>query len=114
MTTIIGLNAIPFHCAVKGGSKQEMEEEKEDYSPTSLVSGFSSALSDEGTSLTSTVASAFSTTISGVAFFIGEGDFERGPGIVSSGQETGGDTSTGDREITCVVASVWDVTHLAR
>lgn len=55
-----------------------MEEGKNDNSPTSLVSGFSSLFPDEGTSLTSTVASALSITISGVDFFVDEGDLDRG------------------------------------
>jgi hypothetical protein len=73
-----------------GGKRWRKRKVNDDYSPTSLVSGFSSALADDGTSLTSTVASAFLITISGVAFLVGEGDFERGPGFISS------DLSTGD------------------
>jgi len=62
---------------IEGRRKIEMRKEKND-SPTSLVSGFSSsAPPDEATSSTLTVASGLSATTSGVAFLIGEGDFER-------------------------------------
>jgi len=65
-----------------------------DNSPTSSVSGFSSSTSpDEGTSSTLTTASGFSTTISGVAFLVGEGDFEREAEDISVEQ----DTRNGDR-----------------
>jgi len=71
--------------------------EKIDDSPTSSVSGFSSSASpDEGTSSTLTTASGFSTTISGVAFLVGEGDFEREAEDISVEQNTrGGDMGRG-------------------
>jgi len=62
---------------MRGEGEIEMGKKKDD-SPTSLVSGFSSsAPPDEATSSTLTVASGLSTTISGVTFLVGEGDFER-------------------------------------
>ena len=73
---------------IEGEGKIEMRKEKDD-SPTSLVSGFSSsAPPDEATSSTLTVASGLSTTISGVAFLVGEGDFEREAEDISVGQNT--------------------------
>jgi hypothetical protein len=73
-----------------------MGKEKDD-SPTSLVSGFSSsAPPDEATSSTLTVASGLSTTISGVTFLVGEGDFEREAEDISVDQGTrGGDMGRG-------------------
>lgn len=65
--------------------------EKDGYSPTSLVSGFSSStLPDDGTFSTLTVASALSITISGVTFLVGEGDFEREAEDMSVEQGTPG------------------------
>jgi hypothetical protein len=73
---------------IEGRGKIVWGQEKDD-SPTSLVSGFSSsAPPDEATSSTLTVASGLSTTISGVAFLVGEGDFEREAEDISGGQKT--------------------------
>jgi hypothetical protein len=75
---------------IEGRGKIVWGQEKDD-SPTSLVSGFSSsAPPDEATSSTLTVASGLSTTISGVAFLVGEGDFEREAEDISIGQNTRG------------------------
>jgi hypothetical protein len=75
---------------IEGRGKIVWGQEKDD-SPTSLVSGFSSsAPPDEATSSTLTVASGLSITISGVAFLVGEGDFEREAEDISIGQNTRG------------------------
>jgi hypothetical protein len=75
---------------IEGRGKIVWGQEKDD-SPTSLVSGFSSsAPPDEATSSTLTVASGLSTTISGVAFLVGEGDFEREAEDISVEQNTRG------------------------